>query len=402
MKTIIAVLTVGLGLFVGWYFWGDELSAMQNARELNKSAQTNNTATKSGEWKSVSVQTSAGPKRIMTRSVNADLASARQLLTASKDLAALQRELDTATNINLVDRKFYQAAIEDYCFGVAIRNGWISPPDPQKFNGLHEQSLVLEQGGTPLTSPQSQPDDPKFQIRTASKTKLLENSAASRCAGFKNRPISLASVDAKMKEAAALGDKRSAGLLASWGIIDGITQTEMMVSSSFTPGDTKRPFLVNVINPPTAEQVGQITAAISTGDPVAILSLGHTLTQSYERSEFYFGDKAESLELKLRDYIWPMLACEFGANCSAGTNQILLTACANEGVCDVPDLETYMKSYKLNERELAQYERLKPQFLNAINTGNWGFMSTTPGPLTPGTIRYMYKNGMRIPVRFGW
>ena len=408
MKKIIAllVLIAACGLFlVAWHVWGDEYAANQSAHALNEAVKAVGNPVKSGDWKSVSVVTSRGPKRMMARAVTPALATMRQMLVTSKDLAALQLELETAQNISAADKKFYQAAIEDYCLGVAVSYGWVARTTLRNYSGIDELEGFLSQGEVDPAAqgaPPSQPSDPKYNLRRQAKATLVENNRYARCAGFRGRPISVETVEAKMKEAAALGDTRSAGMLAAWGIIDGITQKEVMASSGFGSTEPKRPFITSVIHPPTAEQVTQITAAISTGDPAAILSLGHTLSQSYERSQFYFGENGEGLEYKLREYLWPMLACEYGANCRADTNQYLLKACANDGICDIPDLETYIKSHKLNERELAQYERLKPLFLHAINTGDWRFMSTTPGPLPPGSTRYLYLNGMRIPMRFGW
>lgn len=77
---------------------------------------------------------------------------------------------------------------------------------------------------------------------------------------------------------------------------------------------------------PTPEQITKVMAALSTRDPSAISSLGPMLGKSFKTGEFQFGQANEVLLRNLRELMWPMLACQFGVNCSAQNNRELFSS----------------------------------------------------------------------------
>jgi len=58
----------------------------------------------------------------------------------------------------------------------------------------------------------------------------------------------------------------------------------------------------------------------------AISSLGPMLGESFKAGEFQFGQAGEVLLPNLRELMWPMLACQFGINCSAQNNRELFSS----------------------------------------------------------------------------
>lgn len=325
----------------------------------------------------------------------------RAALAAATDLMKFRESLETLPGVSFADKKFYSAAILEHCLVAGAGLGWnktktnydTSPEGAEIF-----QPQQISFSGT-RAAPQSSGNDPRKFARENAKKILAERDAASRCAGYKNSPISDEAVLNAWKTAAATGDARSVAVLSD---IEFRQSAKPIDWSRFGQNLSGKPLPAALELPnPSPGHVAALTAAMSSGDPSAIVSFGPTFAQSYAGGEFLFGPGQEALSAGLKESLWGMLACDFGYACSNTNNPILLRACERVGLCDAADLESYLRSYRLTPDEVAQYDRLRPFFVEALRTGNWSFMQFGNARAAPGSdIIQQNTNAFRIPVRF--
>lgn len=310
----------------------------------------------------------------------------RQRLTQSTDLLKLRNELLNSPDFDAKDKAYYAAAIDEACYVAGIQEGWITP-DPTLY--------VLQAPRVPNLDKGTE-NDPRLLQRKAAVTKLQAMDLRKACSGYRARPPSQADILENWKRGAAQGDARSAAMLSD------LKLREKQVPIGNIQGAPLPPNLqgMQLTSPPdpSAEHIRLLQAALATGDPSALISLGPTLMQTYENGRFYFGQERETITRDLREALWPMLACDFGSNCGPD-NSTLLRACARNGQCDIPDLETYYRSYVLSPAEIAQYDRLKPQLLDAIRTGNWSAIQFVSPRPTGGAPNYIQP--IRLPAVLG-
>jgi hypothetical protein len=94
--------------------------------------------------------------------------------------------------------------------------------------------------------------------------------------------------------------------------------------------------------------------------------------------------------------MWPLLACEYGLDCTAENNMLLLMACSNEGICDMPTLEEFVFARRFDADDKAQYQRLKPVLVSAFKSRDWSKVQFRLGADTLGTTALF--NGFRTPL----
>ncbi len=319
------------------------------------------------------------------------LAKLRLALVQATDFLLFKQSLDKMTDISLADKAYYTAAIDESCFGIAASNGWVEAP-PILLITKNAATPVSQGGGGRVF----QPEDPKQYFRKQAFDRLDANAGTVRCAGYKTKPITFADVERGWKAAAATGDPRSIAALADLELRKSSKQWSELASVQVGLDTLEKGGVLATPNP-TAEHIVNITRALSTGDPSAIISLGASLSQTYDSGKFTYGQNNETFNKGLEPVFWQMLACSFGFDCGAA-NSTLLSACANGGLCEVQDLETYYKGYRLTAEEVAQYERLKPIFVNAIKSGDWAFLRFQ-SPVPSGGYNLLQWN--RRPYRLG-
>lgn len=327
------------------------------------------------------------------------LATLRQALAQSVDLMKFRDSLNGMTDLTPQDRLYYAAAIDEFCYGASARAGW---SDATKIYDWGE--------GNPLDIPSkawtnekkvaaSQPNDPKKASRDYASKLQEANSSASLCAGYRASPVKFADIMRRYRAAADAGDPRAIAMLADIALREAATPIDW--SKINNRSGKPLPDMGNEVAVPTADYTAKLTAALSTRDPSAILSIETILGQSYRGGEYTFG--GEALHPGLKTDMWKLIACEFGAPCTSNNSQILLRACAVDGLCEIPDLESYFLSYRFSQAEADQYLRLRPLALRAIQTGEWSFMQFQSNVgLPPGaTQRTSFANAMRRPATPG-
>lgn len=67
---------------------------------------------------------------------------------------------------------------------------------------------------------------------------------------------------------------------------------------------------------------------------------------------------------------WSLSACEFGADCSNQSVQ-LVTGCIRLGNCDVEDLNAYFQRYITSPEQFARIMQLKGMILTGLTSGQW-------------------------------
>ena len=71
---------------------------------------------------------------------------------------------------------------------------------------------------------------------------------------------------------------------------------------------------------------------------------------------------------------WDVVACHYSAQCGP-ENTTVLARCANEGHCDVTNLEEYYRRYVWTAEEAARYDALLPLLRDLIDKGDTSLLS---------------------------
>jgi hypothetical protein len=395
--TVLLVLGIAIALFL--FFKRDSARDDQGSTANNVTSSTGARSTNG-----VSQSPGSAPTRA-TMQMNSSLAIVRAGFAAATDLMKFRESLETLPGVSVADKKFYSAAILEHCHVAGLGQGWQGwNKTNTRYDTSPEGSEIFraQQASFSGTKPAPQPskNDPQKFSREDAKKVLASRDAATLCAGYKNAPISDEAVLNAWKAAAATGDARSIAVLSD---IEFNQLAKPIDWSRFGENRSGKPLPTALELPvPSPNHVAALTAAMSSGDPAAIVSFGPTFTQSYGGGEFLFGPGQEALSAGLRETLWGMLACDFGYPCSNTNNPTLLRVCEQTGLCDSPDLETYLRSYRLTPDEVAQYDRLRPLFVDALRTGNWSFMQFGNARAAPGSsIIQANGNPFRIPIRLG-
>ena len=391
-KQFIKVVPALIALMIGAYFWfsGEHYKSdtASSIAQQGKQLPTKIAASSAVIQTPARTHSAVEPQRLVVgKAQTPSLTKLRLALSQATDFLAFKKSLDKMADISVDDKAYYAAAIDEACFAVAVNNGWIEPPpvllayrsaDPQAANNRTFQA-----------------DDPKQFLRKQASVQLDAKLSAVRCVGYKTNPISFVDVEQSWKLAAATGDVRSIASLADLELRKASKPWSGLIGVEKGMGDLPKGGLLAAPDP-SPEHIVKLTRALSTGDPSAIITLGASLSQHFDSGKFTYGQNNETLSKGLEPIFWQMLACGFGFDCSP-SNSTLLMACAQSGLCEVQDIETFYK-HQLTAEEIAQYERLKPLFANAIQSGDWTFLRFQ-SPAPPGGHNVLLWK--RRPYRLG-
>lgn len=384
---IFGLLTIPVLSILAFFWFNKEQSRLVTTRIAQSTsaaaqASANNAATQT-------VRTVPRSHDVASKSSSAvsSLALVRAAIQGSRDLQSLRDSLGSIPGVSELDRFYYEAAINEYCYGVAASEGW------QKADKafLVVDAKFIKAGTTPTIAP----SDPKFAARQKARTYLSDMDGSRVCAAYLANPVSFDDLKRQWTRAAAAGDARAIASLSDldlrqaaqpWKAIEGIKSS----------GDAaSKPLLMTP--DPSQEHIGKLTRALSSGDPSIVISLGPTLGQAFENGQFVFGPNQEPLTLELKRAMWPLLACQIGYDCGP-TNYTLQSLCSQLGHCEIVDLESYYRASRFSASDIAQYEKLKPLFLEAMRSGDWSFMTYQSPRTTRGDN---IVTPIRIPIRLG-
>ncbi|NJR72308.1 MAG: hypothetical protein HC782_04600 [Gammaproteobacteria bacterium] len=279
----------------------------------------------------------------------------------ASDLKQFRDALLASTHIAKKDRLYYAAAIDEACYATALRLNWTK--EPSKY-------FVLQPRAIPLLS--NEPNSDPTGARATAIAKLQSENYDKACQSYKYAVPSRQNIIDNWTLAAKEGDARSAAMLSDLRLRETLVLLPDFQGVNIPNNMSQQQ--MSVPPDPSSEHTRLLQAALSTGDPSAILTLGPTLVQRYENGGYVFGERREVISDGLRETLWPLLACEFGYDCGAN-NTTLLRLCAVRGICDTPTLDEYYRGSRLSPADIEQYDRLRPLFLNAIRSGDWSFMS---------------------------
>jgi hypothetical protein len=273
-----------------------------------------------------------------TPTINDQLRSKLRLAT---DLAQFLVELEAMPNVSTQDKTFYRAMVNEYCFvqveqdGISFAGSTPLPPPPS----WGQESMRSNVKATP------QIGDPKKAIREQALQTWKSVMPPNLCVGFKKGELTKAGIERTWRTAAQTVDVRSIAMLSDAEFRNSAGLKDWSGTKNFS-GKPLPSFYE--LPDPSSEHIARITAALSTQDPLAIIDLGGVFSESFKTQEFNFGAGNEVILPNLRDVLWPLLACEFGYPCQPDNNTELMRICARQGQCELPDLESYYRSYQLS------------------------------------------------------
>ena len=304
------------------------------------------------------------------------------------------------SEIALGDRLFYFNAISEYCHVDSALRGWVaaSPAFVPISNQIADENRY---GGSRPSGSAVVGDASLTFKRQSAGSKFAAWSAAGSCDGFREHPVSFDDVVAGWRNAAQRGEVRSIASLADLErrahLLPADTVLRARGVKQLPGGPSLDGYKDNRVAPdPSAEDIEALKRAFQTGDPAIVYRLGPSLAESYEKGAFVFGERAETLRPMVRIYMWPLLACEYGLDCTPTQNMIVLYACFIEGICDMRSLEDYVVTRRFDAEDTGQYRRLKAVVINAFKSGDWRFIQYQLGADTMGATA-MY-NGFRTPL----
>jgi hypothetical protein len=284
----------------------------------------------------------------------------RAAIAIADDLKALRDSLVNSTEFDSLDRAFYTTAIDEACYVVALREKWVSVDSKQYF---------LRKG--PAVPDISNEVAQQMPRRAQAVEQLRKQDLTNACRGYAKTALDPNAILAAWDQAATAGDLRGAAMAADLRL-----RLQSKPMPEFADAKIPAGFDASILGAPPnpdAKHISALTSALSTQDPNVLRTLGPTVDQRYETGRFTFGDQNEVLSDSLRDAFWPMLACDFGADCG-GSNPTVLYYCAVRSICDVSGLDELFRTHVLSAADVAQFERLRPLFVDAIRSGNWSFL----------------------------
>ena len=74
-----------------------------------------------------------------------------------------------------------------------------------------------------------------------------------------------------------------------------------------------------------------------------------------------------------------------------------MNACAQKGLCNIPDVDFYYRAHQLSEEAMRQIDTLRPLFVAAMQNGDWSFIQYQ----SPRTTSNNFTLGKAIVVRLG-
>jgi hypothetical protein len=241
-------------------------------------------------------------------------------------------------------------------------NPKISPGDRAATRALFLEAcagIARRNPAQPLLASSVSPD---FETRKRAHVVFEKSTRVDRCDGIGQDEISESNIKAQWKIAADLGDARAIA-----AVLDHSLHSLENVADKI-PLRTREPILI--YKGPSEEETRKLLAGLGSKDPVYIASYGPLFSETFSNVDFVFGRAGEKLDVQEIPTFWNLVACNFGADCSANHREVA-AHCAETGRCSFPSYEEYLRATHLSESQWAQYQRLLAEITNAINSGDW-------------------------------
>ncbi|MBL8522542.1 MAG: hypothetical protein JNN20_02520 [Betaproteobacteria bacterium] len=381
---IFAALTVIAALVGAWALWS------RTQAPLNTSSRDLTTGTGTANIHAAAARNAAGASKGSNKSPENPAGrpnAIATLLATDIDGAQFLKALGARADISPADRLYYQAAVNTRCSQVKNEAQNKAPVGTKSAGPTDALAVVSEtrfEGGTGKILDR----DPNAAMRATLRERLGKRSIPTFCKDI--APMTAAELDRLWQAAAAIGDGRAAAILADRALRNNLIPL---------PGAPAMPdgSFMMVLDKPGPDYLAKITAGLVQADASAVLTLGPLLQQSFQQGNFVFGPNKETVSLETGRALWELLACDAGGDCSPQSSHLLMAACANQGQCNIPDLDAYYRAHKLSEDAMAQIDRLKPLFAAAMRSGDWSFIQYQ----TPRTSQNNLTLGGNHRIRLG-
>jgi hypothetical protein len=226
---------------------------------------------------------------------------------------------------------------------------------------------------------------PNAEIRRTAWESSQRSVLPDRCKDLKRTDYSAEAINREWSIAAQEGDAR--GIAA---MLDLRLRDPSRAISTMTVGELE----VKNWQGPSAEDVKVLLKGLESKDPAFIQMYGPIFTESFADVDFVMGTGGEKLSMEGMFRFWNLVSCYFGADCSANHSGVAST-CAEEGNC-YSSYEEFFRETSSPEG-WAQIERLLPQVVNAIISGNWDGVITRKSP--PSGLDPMFNNQNKDHIR---
>jgi hypothetical protein len=331
----IAVVLASILLAAAWLKWrqatnGESRPSAANARAGATDAKSATIIVAPTTQTSI---TPSPPTSVVARNGSAT-GLAYGLVASSKTAIDALRRIREDSTFSIPERKYNEALLAETCSDYALAN----PINP---------------------SPKTEQD--------VARNRRVELSYARFCEGMER----LSEIQrAELWDAAArAGDKRAIALLA-WR--DEFARSPSAAGQAIGEGKPA-PLL-------TEATTRRIVDALATQDAGAINYFGPALSRTSESNYLSLRDGSLALG-ELPDGTWPMLACDFGMDCSRD-NSMLLAACARENICRYDTVESFFRAHVWTQTQAERFDQARAQLQHIISTGATDGLQIKPFPQT--------------------
>lgn len=287
------------------------------------------------------VRVGVSPLNMQNSSIQQAYRVFRSTFTARDALSAI----NAASTVSKQDKLYFNALLSEYC------------SDP---------SFEKARASQPQTTPVAAVNDATPPERQRARERINRQRARNYCEGM---PALTADAQrAAWAEAASAGDTRSQARLG-WAAFEATFKPDPTVPANgpLTPEQTLSPRAWD------SATVNSLVHGLASRDPAAIVNIGQMLQQSAHTNFVVLASTGTSLS-DMPIATWDVVACHYSAQCGP-ENTTVLARCANEGHCDVTNLEEYYRRYVWTAEEAARYDALLPLLRDLIDKEDTSLLS---------------------------